>query len=656
MITITLPDGSKKQFAHSPDGFAVASAIGAGLAKAALAVVVDGEMRDLGVSIEGDATVEIITRRSPQALEILRHDCAHVLAQAVQELYTDTQITFGPAIEDGFYYDFYREAPFSTDDFPAIEAKMREIIERDEPFTREIWQRQEAIDYFRAQGETFKTEHIESLPADVAISIYRQGAWLDLCRGPHLVSVGGVGMAFKLLKLSGTYWKGDAEGIQLQRIYGTCWRDDNELQAYLKRLQEAEQRDHRKIGRQLQLFHMQEEAIGSVFWHPQGWTLYRTIESYMRQRLEQAGYMEIKTPQLVDRKLWEASGHWQKFGQNMFITEVDEGAGCGDSDAEQVRHAHMKRHMALKPMNCPCHVQIFRQGIKSYRDLPLRLSEFGSCHRYEPSGALHGLMRVRAFVQDDGHIFCTRAQIIEETRAFCTLLTLIYKDFGFSEVAVKFSDRPRLRAGSDEIWDSAEKALLEAIKATAIPYELNPGEGAFYGPKLEFILRDTIGRDWQCGTWQVDFVLPQSLDAYYTASDGSRQRPVMLHRAILGSFERFIGILIEHYEGRFPLWLAPTQVVVASITEAAEAYAREILAMCKCAGLRVKADIRNEQIGYKIREHSQQKIPFIFVVGEREARQNTIAIRRLGGEQQQILDSQAAVKLLKSESRSPYQA
>ncbi len=635
-VAITLPDGSVRTYDGAVTGGQVAADIGPGLAKAALVVKVDGELRDLSHEITRDAALEIVTRDSEDALEVLRHDCAHVLAEAVQELFPGTQITFGPAIEDGFYYDFHREEPFTPDDFAAIEKRMAEIVDRDEAITREVWDRADAVAHFEKIGERFKAEHVGTLPEDEDISIYRQGDWLDLCTGPHLASTGKLGKSFKLMKLAGAYWRGDANNPQLQRIYGTCWRTDKELKAYLRRLEEAEKRDHRRLGREMDLFHIQEEAVGSIFWHPKGWTLYRTAESYMRKRLEKAGYEEVKTPQLVDRTLWEESGHWEKFREHMFTAE-DEG----------------DRTLALKPMNCPCHVQIFRQGLKSYRDLPIRMAEFGSCHRNEPSGALHGLMRVRAFTQDDAHIFCTEDQIVSETQAFCELLTSIYKDFGFDEVVVKFSDRPEVRAGEDAVWDKAEAALKEATEAAGLDYSLNPGEGAFYGPKLEFVLRDTIGRDWQCGTLQVDFVLPERLDASYVGEDGQRHRPVMLHRAILGSFERFLGVLIEHYAGRMPMWLAPVQAVIATITNDADGYAEEVRKACVEAGLRVEIDTRNEKINYKVREHSHAKIPAIFVVGNREADEKTVAVRRLGGKQQEILALDEAIHRLVKESVLP---
>ena len=635
MVAITLPDGSVRQFNGPVTGLDVAADIGPGLAKAALAVRIDGEMKDLATTIDSDANLAIVTSKDPDALDLLRHDCAHVLAEAVQELYPGTQVTIGPTIENGFYYDFARDEPFSSDDLEKMEAKMHEIVDRDSPFVREVWSRDDAIHHFKEIGEKYKAEIIQDLPDGEEIGIYRQGDWLDLCRGPHLPSTGRVGHAFKLMKLAGAYWRGDHRNEMLQRIYGTCWFNEKDLKAYLHMLEEAEKRDHRRLGREMDLFHMQEEAPGSAFWHPKGWTLYRLCQNYMRARLDDAGYVEVNTPQLVDRTLWEESGHWEKFRENMFISESED------------------KLLAIKPMNCPCHVQIFKQGITSYRDLPLRMAEFGSCHRNEPSGALHGLMRVRAFTQDDAHIFCRPDQIETETKIFIDLLSSVYKDFGFDDFIIKFSDRPDVRAGSDETWDRAEKALLDATKAAGHDPILNPGEGAFYGPKLEFVLRDAIGRDWQCGTLQVDFVLPERLDAHYIAEDGGKHRPVMLHRAILGSFERFIGILIENYAGRFPLWLAPHQVTVATITNESDAYAAQVAKACRKAGLRVEIDTRNEKINYKIREHSHAKVPVIMVVGAKEAEAGTVAIRRLGGKDQEILALEQAIDTLVTEAAGP---
>jgi threonyl-tRNA synthetase len=637
MPAITLPDGSVRQFDGAVTGTTVAEAIGPGLARAALAMNLDGKLSDLSTVIDRDASVQFITRRDEAALGMIRHDTAHVLAEAVQALYPGTQVTIGPAIEDGFYYDFARNEPFTPEDFPAIEAKMREIIARNAPFVRSVIDREEAIEFFKRRGEKYKAQLIEDLPRDQTITLYSQGEWIDLCRGPHLRGTGDVGPAFKLMKVAGAYWRGDHRNAMLSRIYGTAWRDQKELDAYLHRLAEAERRDHRRIAKEMDLFHLQEEAAGSVFWHPKGWKLYRSTEDYMRRRLDAAGYQEVRTPQLVDRALWEASGHWEKFREHMFIAQVE------DED----------KMLALKPMNCPCHVQIFRQGLRSYRELPLRLAEFGACHRYEPSGALHGIMRVRAFTQDDAHIFCTEAQIAPETVRFVELLSGIYRDFGFTEFRVKFSDRPAARAGSDETWDRAEGALKEACAIAGVQYELNPGEGAFYGPKLEFVLRDAIGRDWQCGTLQVDFVMPERLDAEYVGEDGARHRPVMLHRAILGSFERFLGILIEQYAGRFPLWLAPVQVVVATIVSDADDYAREVAAALTAAGMAVKLDLTNQKINAKVREHSLAHVPLLAVVGRKEAEQRTVALRRLGGEAQETLALDEAVARLAAEATPP---
>lgn len=636
-ITITLPDGSARTHARGVTGAEVAADIGPGLAKAALAVKVDGEIRDLGRPIEADSELAIITIKDDDALELIRHDAAHVLAEAVQELFPGTQITFGPSTEDGFYYDFHREEPFSTEDFESIEKKMEEIVGRDEQIIREVWTKDEVRDFFTKEGESFKAEWVGELPEGDEITMYRQGDWVDLCRGPHLPSTGKLPKAFKLMRVAGAYWRGDAANPQLQRIYGTAWRNEKELKAHLMMIEEAEKRDHRRIGREMNLFHIQEEAVGSVFWHANGWTLYRVAEDYMRSRLDDAGYIEVKTPQLVDRVLWERSGHWEKFREHMFTIDADD-----------------ERVLAVKPMNCPCHVQIYsHSGMTSYRDLPIRMAEFGSCHRYEPSGALHGIMRVRAFTQDDAHIFCREDQIVEETKAFCELLQSVYRDFGFTEVAVKFSDRPEVRAGDDATWDRAEAALMEATRAAGLDFTLNPGEGAFYGPKLEFVLRDAIGRDWQCGTLQVDFVLPERLDATYIDEDGEKARPVMLHRAILGSFERFLGILIENYAGRFPLWLAPVQAVIATITNDADDYAEEVAAACRAAGLRVETDTRNEKINYKVREHSHLHVPAILVVGRREAEEGTVAVRRLGSKDQEVLALADVVGKLSAEAQSP---
>jgi threonyl-tRNA synthetase len=634
MPDITLPDGSTRSFENPVSGLEIAASIGPGLAKAALVVSVDGELWDLSRLIETDAAISIVTAKDAAGLEVLRHDSAHLMAEAVKELYPDAQVTIGPAIENGFYYDFARAEAFTPEDLVAIEVRMAEIVERDEEIVREVWPRDKAVEFFKNAGENYKAEIIAGIPEGEDVSLYRQGDFIDLCRGPHLPSTGRVG-AFKLTKIAGAYWRGNSDNEMLQRIYGTAWATEKDLNAYLHRLEEAEKRDHRRIGREMNLFHLQQEAMGMVFWHPHGWRLYRTLQTYMRQRLDDAGYVEVKTPELIDRSLWEASGHWEKFREHMFTTEAEE------------------RILALKPMNCPGHVQIFRQGIKSYRDLPLRMAEFGACHRYEPSGALHGLMRVRGFVQDDAHIFCTDDQITPETESFCELLMSIYRDFGFDQVRVNFADRPAVRVGTDDVWDRAEGALLEAVKGTGLEVQHNPGEGAFYGPKLEFILRDAIGRDWQCGTLQVDFVLPERLEASYIGEDGERHRPVMLHRAILGSFERFLGILIEHHAGRFPLWLAPRQVVVATITADSDAYAGQTVARLKAAGLNAEADLRNEKIGYKVREHSVAKVPVILAVGGREAENGTVAMRRLGSKEQEILALDEAVDRLQKEAAGP---
>ena len=636
MPNITLPDDSVRSFDRSVDGFELASAIGPGLAKSAMMMIVDGNERDLSFRIEKDCNVVIVTRKDAVALDLIRHDCAHVMAEAVTELYPETQVTIGPAIENGFYYDFYRQKPFTEGDLETIETKMHEIIDRGDPFEREVWARDEAMSHYEKIKEPFKVELIEGIPEDEPISFYRQGKFLDLCRGPHAPSTKYVGHAFKLMSVAGAYWRGDSSNPMLQRIYGTAWPDGKKLKAYLNMLEEAEKRDHRRLGRELDLFHMQEEAVGSIFWHPRGWSLYREIEAHVRRRLEDGNYREVKTPQLIDRSLWEASGHWDKFRENMFTADSED-----------------DRTLALKPMNCPGHVQIYKQGLKSYRDLPIRMAEFGSCHRNEPSGALHGIMRVRAFTQDDAHIFCSEDQITSESITFCDLLRKIYKDFGFEDVRVKFSDRPAVRAGDDETWDRAEEALKSACEAAGLETTLNPGEGAFYGPKLEFVLRDAIGRDWQCGTLQVDFVLPERLDANYIASDGSKKRPVMLHRAILGSMERWIGILIEQYAGRFPIWLAPVQAVITTITSDNDDYACKVLEECKKVGLRAAIDSRNEKINYKIRQHSNAKIPVILVVGTKEQESETVAMRRLGGKSQEILALDDAVNTLLKESTPP---
>src|SRR5271156_2210820 len=635
-VAVTLPDGSKRSFPVPPTGAELAAAIGPGLAKAAIALKLDGRLRDLAAVIDHDAAAAIITRDTPEGLEILRHDAAHVMAEAVKELYPDTQVTFGPATETGFYYDFARAAPFTPEDLEKIETRMRDIVHRDEEITREVWDRDAAIAFFDGIGETYKAEYISEIPGDEEISLYRQGDFVDLCVGPHLPSTGYLGQAFKLMNVAGAYWRGDPKNAQLQRVYGTAFASQKELDQYLFQLEEAERRDHRRLGRELDLFHIGEEAVGSVFWHPKGWRLFRIIENYLRMRLDAAGYLEVKGPQLLDRSLWEASGHWEKFRENMFIAE---------SRDEKV--------LALKPMNCPGHVLIFRNRLHSYRELPLRLAEFGSCHRNEPSGALHGIMRVRAFTQDDAHIFCTEDQVTSESIAICQLLLSVYRDFGFDDVEIKFADRPPQRVGSDAVWDRAEAALRDAVEAAGLSYTLHPGEGAFYGPKLEFVLRDALGRDWQCGTLQLDFVLPERLDASYVGEDGGRHRPAMLHRAIFGSLERFIGVLIEHYTGRFPLWLAPVQIVGASVTSEAADYAAEVARECAVAGLRLELDAGNEKITYKVREHSLAKVPIMLVVGRREAANRSVALRRLGGKEQEALALGEAVARLKQEAAVP---
>ncbi|HEU0156376.1 MAG TPA: threonine--tRNA ligase, partial [Stellaceae bacterium] len=619
-IAVNLLDGSQREFAGPVSGADLAAAIGPGLAKSAIALKLDGRARDLATVIDHDAKAAIITRDSAEGLEILRHDAAHVMAEAVKELYPDTQVTFGPATETGFYYDFARSEPFTPDDLERIEARMRDIVRRDEKISREVWDRGAAIAFFDGIGETYKAQHIGEIPQGEEISLYRQGDFVDLCTGPHLPSTGYLGQAFKLMSVAGAYWRGDPKNAQLQRIYGTAWASQKELDQYLFRLAEAERRDHRRLGRELDLFHMGEEAVGNVFWHPKGWTLYRTVEAYMRGRLDAAGYQEVRGPLLLDRSLWEASGHWENFRENMFIAESRD-----------------ERVLAVKPMNCPGHVLIFGNRLRSYRELPLRLAEFGSCHRNEPSGALHGLMRVRGFIQDDAHIFCTEDQVTGEAIACCKLLLSIYRDFGFDDVEIKFADRPPVRVGSDAVWDRAEQDLKAAVETAGLSFTLNPGEGAFYGPKLEFHLRDALDRQWQCGTVQLDFNMPARLGAVYVGEDGARHTPVMLHRAILGSIERFIGILIEHYAGRFPLWLAPVQVVVASITSEAGDYAAEVRQECAAAGLRVALDAGNDKITYKVREHSLAKVPIMLVVGRREAANRSVALRRLGGKEQEAL-------------------
>jgi len=633
MPVITLPDGSQRSFEQPLSVAELAASIGAGLAKAALAGRVDGKLVDTSFLLDQDAHVAIVTAKDADGLEIIRHSTAHLLAQAVQSVYPDAQVTIGPVIEDGFYYDFAFSRPFTPEDLAKFEAKMHELARADLKVERRVMPRDEAVETFQRIGEHYKAEIIASIPANEDISLYGQGDWFDLCRGPHVPSTGKLG-AFKLMKVAGAYWRGDSKNEMLQRIYGTAWADEKSLKAYLTRLEEAEKRDHRRVGRELGLFHTQEEAVGSVFWHPKGWTLWRTIEQYMRDRLAQEGYVEVRTPQLVDRALWERSGHWENYAPNMFIAESEE------------------RILAVKPMNCPCHVMIYRQGIKSYRDLPLRMAEFGACHRNEPSGALHGIMRVRAFTQDDAHIFCTEDQVNSETAAFCALLKSVYDDFGFTEIAIKFSDRPAKRAGSDALWDKAEAALKGACEAAGLEYTLNPGEGAFYGPKLEFVLRDAIGRDWQCGTLQLDPVLPELLGAEYIGEDGLAHTPLMLHRAVLGSMERFIGILIENYAGRFPTWLAPVQAVVMNITDAQAEYAVTAAEFLRNQGLRVETDLRNEKVGFKIREHTLQRVPYLLVAGDRESGSNTLAVRTRNGKDLGAMPLEALASKLAEEVAS----
>ncbi len=632
MPKISLPDGSAKDYDAATSGAEIAAGIGKSLARAAVAVRVDGELWDLTRPIEDDVSIEIVTRDSDDGLELLRHDAAHVLAEAVKELWPETQVTIGPAIENGFYYDFSREEPFTEADLETIEARMKEIVDRDEAIEREVWERDAAAKFFRSIGEEYKAEIIESIPSNEELTLYRQGEFIDLCRGPHLPSTGKLGKAFKLTHVSGAYWRGDSSNEMLQRVYGTAWSHEKQLRQYLHMLEEAEKRDHRRLGRVMDLFHFQEEAPGAVFWHPKGWVLFQRLIEFMREQQNAAGYQEINTPEVMSRTLWESSGHWDTFGDNMFTTETVDG-----------------RQYAIKPMNCPGHVQVFKQGITSYRDLPLRLAEFGKCHRYEPSGALHGMMRVRAFTQDDAHIFCTPEQITAETIAGCELILGIYSGFGFDDVVIKFADRPEKRVGEDHVWDQAESALMAALEASGLEYTHNPGEGAFYGPKLEFHLRDAIGREWQCGTWQVDLNMPGRLSATYVAEDGNKHVPVMLHRAIFGSLERFMGILIEHHAGNLPLWLAPLQVKVLTITSDADEYAEEVAATLQGAGLRAETDLRNEKISYKVREHSVAKVPVQFAVGQRELENRTVAVRRLGSKKQQVISLDEALQSLATE-------
>lgn len=649
-VVITLPDGKKLNFDHAVTGLDVAKQIGPGLAKAALAMKVNGTLTDLQCEIKSDAEIAIVTRSSPEALELIRHDCAHVLAEAVQQLFPGTQVTIGPNIENGFFYDFARDTPFTTEDFDKIEVKMREIIAKNEPFVREVWSRNDAIKHFKAIGENYKAEIIADLPESEEISIYRQGKWYDLCRGPHLPTTGAVGSAFKLMKVAGAYWRGDSKNAMLTRIYGTAWRDQKELDAHLHMIEEAEKRDHRKIGREMDLFHFQEEAQGSVFWHDRGFRVWKVLEKYIRGAQEKFGYIEVKTPQLMHAKFWESSGHWGKYRENMFVVpdvvpNTEEGGKVFKEDP--------KEFLALKPMNCPGHIQIFKQGIKSYRDLPIRMAEFGCCHRNEAHGALHGLLRVRQMTQDDAHIFCREDQILSETSLFAEMFMQTYKDFGFSDVQLKIATRPEQRVGSDATWDKAEKALMTAIDSLGHKYTISPGDGAFYGPKLEFHVRDAIGRSWQCATLQLDFNLPERLDATYIGEDGKKHYPVMLHRAVYGSFERFLGMLIEAYAGKFPLWLAPVQAVVTTITSDADAYAKNVVEQLKKAGIRAEIDLRNEKINYKIREHSLAKTPEIWVVGKREAEEGKVAIRRLGSDAQEILALDEAIRKISNESAPP---
>ncbi|HEY0927277.1 threonine--tRNA ligase [Brevundimonas sp.] len=636
MIELKFPDGASRQYDDGATGRDVAASISPSLAKRAALVEINGQQWDVDRPLEAGGDFKLIMRDDPDALETIRHDAAHILAQAVQELFPGTQVTIGPAIEDGFYYDFFREEPFSTDDFAAIEKRMAEIVDRDEKLVREVWDRDEAVAMFEAKGEKFKAELIRDLPASETITVYRTGTWADLCRGPHFPSTKFVGKAFKLTKVAGAYWRGDSKREQLQRIYATAWANQADLDAYMLRLEEAEKRDHRKVGKAMELFHMQEEGRGMVFWHPKGWVLWRVLEAYMRRRLDAAGYVEVKTPQVLDRKFWEQSGHWDKYRPNMFVCETVEG-----------------EELSLKPMNCPGHVQIFDQGQRSYRELPLRMAEFGACHRYEPSGSLHGLMRVRGFTQDDAHIFCREDQIVEETAEFIKLARSVHADLGMETAYISLGTRPENRAGTDEFWDKAEALMADAARAAGTEPVVTEGDGAFYAPKLDFIVKDAIGREWTCGTIQLDYVLPERLDATYIAEDGQKHRPVMLHRAILGSFERFIGIMIENYAGAFPLWLAPVQAVVATIVSDADGYAEEVAAKFRAAGLRVETDLRNEKVGYKVREHSVAKVPVIAVVGKKEAEEGKVAIRRLGSQAQEIVTVEEAIRILTDEATPP---
>ena len=646
MIHVTFPDGARREYAAGTSGFDIAKAISPSLAKRTIAMALNGTLTDLSLAINADSTLEFISRDDPRALELIRHDCAHVLAEAVQALYPGTQVTIGPVIENGFYYDFYRQTPFTPEDFPALEKKMREIIAKDRPFTREEWTRDQAKDFFEKKGEAFKIELIDMIPAGQSLKIYKQGDWLDLCRGPHMTSTGKIGSTFKLMKVAGAYWRGDSTRPMLSRIYATAFAKQEDLDAYTSMLEEAEKRDHRKLAREMDLFHFQEEAPGAIFWHPRGWTLFQTLVAYMRRRLA-ADYQEVNAPQVMDKSLWETSGHWGWYRENMFKATV-----AGDETGDE-------RVFALKPMNCPGHVQIFKHGLRSYRDLPLRFAEFGLVHRYEPSGAMHGVMRVRAFTQDDAHIFCTEDQLAAECLKINDLILSVYADFGFDKIVVKLSTRPEKRVGTDEMWDHAEGVMLkvlEQIKARhgdVVETAMNPGEGAFYGPKFEYVLRDAIGRDWQCGTTQVDFNLPERFGAFYIASNSEKTPPVMVHRAICGSLERFTGILIEHYAGHFPLWLAPLQIVVATITQEADDYAYEVMALLRKAGLRAEPDIRNEKIGYKVREHSLAKVPVMLVVGKKEAEGASVSIRRLGSQAMVAMGLEEALAALVAEALAP---
>lgn len=645
-VSLTFPDGSVRSYDAATTGAQLAEQISKSLAKKAVAYVLDGTVRDLSDPLGHSGKVEIVTRDDPRALELIRHDAAHVLAEAVQELWPGTQVTIGPVIENGFYYDFARNEPFTPEDFPAIEKKMREIIARNRAFTKEVWSRDKAKQVFRDKGEAYKVELIDAIPEEQEIRIYKQGEWFDLCRGPHMASTGQIGSAFKLMKVAGAYWRGDANNPMLTRIYGTAWADQAQLDAYLHMLEEAEKRDHRRLGREMDLFHFQEEGPGVVFWHAKGWKMFQNLVSYMRRRLGDLGYQEVNAPQVLDKSLWETSGHWGWYKESMFKVQ-----SAGDETEDE-------RVFALKPMNCPGHVQIFKHGLKSYRDLPIKLAEFGAVHRYEPSGALHGLMRVRGFTQDDAHIFCTEEQLAEECLKINDLILSTYADFGFDEIEVKLSTRPDKRVGSDEAWDHAEEIMagvLETIRtqSNSIKTSINPGEGAFYGPKFEYVLRDAIGREWQCGTTQVDFNLPERFGAFYIGPDSEKKQPVMVHRAICGSMERFLGILIENYSGHFPLWFAPLQVVVATITSDADDYARGVVEKLKAAGLSAEADLRNEKINYKVREHSLSKVPVILVCGKREAEEGTVNMRRLGSRDQESLGLDAAVSALAEEALAP---